>query len=105
MNPQAAQTLRNLSERLVISSPVLSEGKFRAILQLNDGRYAHRRIDLIAPHTRWVRSFSCTEGHEAIARLARTKGQRGSRIGVLATVATIASARAHSGSAATQPVS
>lgn len=33
-----------------------------------------RRIELIAPHTRWVRSFSCTEGHEAIPRLARTKG-------------------------------
>ena len=33
-----------------------------------------RRIDLIAPHTRWVRSFACTEGHEAIPRLAHTKG-------------------------------
>jgi glycoside/pentoside/hexuronide:cation symporter, GPH family len=33
-----------------------------------------RRIDLIAPHTRWVRSFACTEGHEAIPRLVRTKG-------------------------------
>jgi glycoside/pentoside/hexuronide:cation symporter, GPH family len=33
-----------------------------------------RRIDLIAPHTRWVRSFACTEGHEAIPRLARAKG-------------------------------
>ncbi len=33
-----------------------------------------RRIDLIAPHTRWVRSFACTEGHEAIPRLARSKG-------------------------------
>ncbi|MBL8352965.1 MAG: MFS transporter [Burkholderiaceae bacterium] len=33
-----------------------------------------RRIDLIAPHTRWLRSFACTEGHEAIPRLARTKG-------------------------------
>jgi GPH family glycoside/pentoside/hexuronide:cation symporter len=33
-----------------------------------------RRIELIAPHTRWVRSFSCTEGHESIPRLARTKG-------------------------------
>lgn len=33
-----------------------------------------RRIDRIAPHTRWVRSFACTEGHEAIPRLARTKG-------------------------------
>ncbi|MDP3613311.1 MAG: MFS transporter, partial [Rubrivivax sp.] len=33
-----------------------------------------RRIDLIAPHVQWVRSFACTEGHEAIPRLARTKG-------------------------------
>jgi GPH family glycoside/pentoside/hexuronide:cation symporter len=34
----------------------------------------HRRIDLIVPHTRWVRSFACTEGHEWIPRLAREKG-------------------------------
>jgi GPH family glycoside/pentoside/hexuronide:cation symporter len=33
-----------------------------------------RRIDLIAPRTHWVRSFACTEGHEAIPRLARAKG-------------------------------
>jgi GPH family glycoside/pentoside/hexuronide:cation symporter len=33
-----------------------------------------RRIDLIAPHTRWVRTFACTEGHEVIPRLARAKG-------------------------------
>ena len=33
-----------------------------------------RRIDLIAPHTRWVRSFACTEGHELIPRLARERG-------------------------------
>ena len=32
------------------------------------------RIDLIAPHTHWVRSFACTEGHETIPRLARAKG-------------------------------
>ena len=30
-----------------------------------------RRIELIAPHTRWLRSFACTEGHEFIPRLAR----------------------------------
>lgn len=34
----------------------------------------HRRIHLIAPHTRWVRSFACTEGHEWIPRVAREKG-------------------------------
>jgi glycoside/pentoside/hexuronide:cation symporter, GPH family len=33
-----------------------------------------RRIDRIAPHTRWVRSFACTEGHEVIPTLARAKG-------------------------------
>jgi glycoside/pentoside/hexuronide:cation symporter, GPH family len=33
-----------------------------------------RRIDLIAPHTRWVRSFATTEGHEVIPTLARAKG-------------------------------
>lgn len=33
-----------------------------------------RRIALIAPHTRWVRSFACTEGHEMIPRVAREHG-------------------------------
>jgi glycoside/pentoside/hexuronide:cation symporter, GPH family len=33
-----------------------------------------QRIELIAPHTRWVRSFACTEGHEVIPPLARAKG-------------------------------
>ncbi len=35
-----------------------------------------RRLRIIAPHTRWVRSFSCTEGHEATPRLARRAGLR-----------------------------
>ena len=33
-----------------------------------------RRVALIAPHTRWVRSFACSEGHEMIPRLAREHG-------------------------------
>jgi glycoside/pentoside/hexuronide:cation symporter, GPH family len=33
-----------------------------------------RRIGVIAPHTRWVRSFACTEGHAWIPRLARENG-------------------------------
>jgi len=45
----------------------------RAGDQLQAARVS-RRIDLIAPHTRWVRSFACTEGHEVIPRLARAKG-------------------------------
>ncbi|MDO9286348.1 MAG: MFS transporter [Aquabacterium sp.] len=33
-----------------------------------------RRVGIVAPHTQWVRSFSCTEGHELIPRLARAQG-------------------------------
>ena len=33
-----------------------------------------RRIKIIAPHTKWVRSFSCTEGNEIIPRIAKEHG-------------------------------
>ena len=33
-----------------------------------------RRVALIAPHTRWLRSFACTEGHELIPAAAREQG-------------------------------
>jgi GPH family glycoside/pentoside/hexuronide:cation symporter len=33
-----------------------------------------RRVGLIAPHTRWLRSFACTEGHELIPAVAREHG-------------------------------
>lgn len=33
-----------------------------------------RRIDIIAPHTKWIRSFSCTEGNELIPEIAHQKG-------------------------------
>jgi exo-beta-1,3-glucanase (GH17 family) len=32
------------------------------------------RMRIIAPYTRWVRSFSCLEGHEATPRVAREMG-------------------------------
>ena len=32
------------------------------------------RLQVIAPYVRWMRSFSCTEGHELIPRLARERG-------------------------------
>jgi glycoside/pentoside/hexuronide:cation symporter, GPH family len=35
-----------------------------------------RRIELVAPHTRWLRSFACTEGHELIPTLAREQGMK-----------------------------
>ena len=33
-----------------------------------------RRMEIIAPHTKWIRSFSCTEGNEEIPRIAREFG-------------------------------
>ena len=33
-----------------------------------------RRMAIIAPHTKWVRSFSCTDGNELIPRIAREFG-------------------------------
>ena len=33
-----------------------------------------RRLDVIKPHTQWIRSFSCTEGNELTPNLAKPKG-------------------------------
>lgn len=33
-----------------------------------------RRMEIVAPHTKWVRSFSCTQGNELIPKVARDKG-------------------------------
>ncbi|TAI48455.1 glycosyl hydrolase family 17 protein [Flagellimonas allohymeniacidonis] len=33
-----------------------------------------RRMEIIKPYTKWIRSFSCTEGNEAIPRIAREYG-------------------------------
>jgi len=35
-----------------------------------------RRMAIVAPYTKWVRSFSCTEGNEFIPKAARDKGLR-----------------------------
>lgn len=32
-----------------------------------------RRLDIIAPHTKWIRTFSCTEGNELIPEVAHQK--------------------------------
>ena len=62
-----------LSERLVISSPVLSEGKFRAILKLNDGRYAHQRIDLNYPASEGLAQAVARFADEAVAAVQAGK--------------------------------
>ena len=34
----------------------------------------HERLRILQPHARWVRSFSCTDGHEQTPRVARELG-------------------------------
>ncbi|HBH23564.1 MAG TPA: glycosyl hydrolase [Cytophagales bacterium] len=34
----------------------------------------HRRMQIISPYTKWIRSFSCTEGNELIAKVAKGYG-------------------------------
>ncbi|WP_289030763.1 MFS transporter [uncultured Algoriphagus sp.] len=33
-----------------------------------------RRMSIVAPHTQWIRSFSCTDGNELIPKIAKQKG-------------------------------
>jgi glucan 1,3-beta-glucosidase len=35
-----------------------------------------RRLEIIQPHTNWVRSFSCTEGNELIPKIAKELGMK-----------------------------
>ncbi len=37
-------------------------------------RQIRKRLDVIVPHTKWVRSFSCTEGNELIPKIAHERG-------------------------------
>jgi len=65
-----AEQLRSGVYGLCFSAYVEGQG---AGDQLTEAQ-VRRRIELIAPHTRWVRSFACTEGHELIPRRARERG-------------------------------
>jgi exo-beta-1,3-glucanase (GH17 family) len=35
-----------------------------------------RRLEIIAPYTKWIRTFSCTDGNELIPRIAREYGMK-----------------------------
>ena len=35
-----------------------------------------RRLEIIKPHTNWVRSFSCTEGNELVPKIAKELGMK-----------------------------
>ena len=52
-------------------SPYLADQKPGSQLSEDQIR---RRIEVIAPYTNWIRSFSCTEGNELIPRIAHEFG-------------------------------
>lgn len=39
-----------------------------------DEAQIHRRMQIIKPYTKWIRSFSCTDGNEFIPRIAKEYG-------------------------------
>ena len=43
--------------------------------ELNEDQ-VRRRLEIIKPHTEWVRSFSCTEGNELIPKVAKELGMK-----------------------------
>jgi GPH family glycoside/pentoside/hexuronide:cation symporter len=52
-------------------SPYVEGQKAGDILSVEQIR---RRLDIIAPHTKWIRTFSATEGNELIPEIANQKG-------------------------------
>jgi GPH family glycoside/pentoside/hexuronide:cation symporter len=52
-------------------SPYLEGQETGDILSENQIR---TRLDIIMPHTQWIRTFSCTEGNELIPEMAKEKG-------------------------------
>jgi GPH family glycoside/pentoside/hexuronide:cation symporter len=51
-------------------SPYIEGQKAGDILSAEQIR---RRLEIIAPHTKWIRTFSCTEGNELIPEIAHQK--------------------------------
>ncbi|MFD0835600.1 MFS transporter [Mariniflexile aquimaris] len=52
-------------------SPYLEGQNIGDVLSKNQ---INKRMEIIAPYTKWIRSFSCTDGNEFIPKAAREKG-------------------------------
>lgn len=77
-------TTKNESELKIRYAEILNEGlhglSFSPYIEgqqagdILSSEQIKRRLDIIAPHTKWIRSFSCTEGNELIPEIAHQKG-------------------------------
>jgi GPH family glycoside/pentoside/hexuronide:cation symporter len=65
-----AQTLHNGLHGLCFSPYTEGQGVGDTLSESQ----IRRRMEIIAPYTKWVRSFSCTQGNELIPKVARDKG-------------------------------
>jgi len=65
-----SETLNNGQHGLCFS-PYVENQKAGDILSSDQIK---RRLDIITPYTKWIRSFSCTEGNELIPEIAHQKG-------------------------------
>ncbi len=70
MSALFTETLQNGLHGLCFS-PYTEGQETGDVLSANQIR---RRLDIIAPNTKWIRSFSCTEGNELIPEIAHQKG-------------------------------
>lgn len=57
-----------------LSFSAYSDGQSPAIKSILSDAQIKSRLDIIKPYTKWVRSFSCTEGNEKIPRIAKGMG-------------------------------
>jgi len=78
LNDKTKKGLRNLFTRVlndgmhgICSSPYQKGQKPGD--QLSE-KQVRRRLNMIKPHTKWIRSFSCTAGNEMIPRIAKELG-------------------------------
>lgn len=80
-NPLAGKTEESLSDQF---SEILQNGVHGFCFSLyEEGQrpgdiiseaQVRRRMEILKPHTKWIRSFSCTEGNELIPQVAKELG-------------------------------
>ena len=70
LKPLFAQALQNGLHGLCFSPYTEGQGTGDTLSESQ----IRRRMEIIAPHTQWVRSFSCTQGNELTPKIAREKG-------------------------------
>ncbi len=70
LKTQVLATLSNRIHGLCFSAYTEGQGPGTRLTE----RQIRNRLEIIQPHTRWIRSFSCQDGHELVPRIAASMG-------------------------------